>query len=99
MLKLMLMVLISMLKRRLLMLIMDVVVLNTILRVITRRYPILKSIRVGDGPVSGMCWQRWSERGHWHTEIIPLDLSKEIHLVRLIGCIPWRRARVSSLER
>jgi len=88
MLELMLMVLISLLMRRLSMLIVDMIVLNPILRVVARGYPIDISIRVGDGTVSDMCWQRWSERWYWHTEVITLDLSKEIHLVRLIGCIP-----------
>ena len=64
----------------LLSLIMDMIILNTILRVITRRYPIHISIKVRDGPMSDING-RSSEGGH--AEIITLDLSEEVQIVRL----------------
>jgi len=67
-----------------LLLIMDMIILNTILRVIPSRYPIHISVRVRvrDGLVCDL-YRRSSEGGH--TEVITLDLTKEICLVRLIG--------------
>ena len=62
----------------LLSLIMDMIILNTILRVITSRYPIHISIQVRDGPMSDI-YGRLSEGGH--TEIITLDLSEEVRLI------------------